>query len=270
MFKKITAMWLLVVSPVFAQELPAGMANRYAEVEANQIVFEVTPQSPANFFVWLELDGFYLHFAEGGFLVYNGTGQIYQNYELRSQANQTYTVVVSADSVFRNGFFVYELPNVRSNQWRVGTYSAEANFNFIQPEVWTYPAGMGWQVDIEPSPTTIDTLTGRRIRGSWEHSAPEPGMVFALRWIGQDTTLYKSTVAYSDTADLTEGEWLLSVAAVDSVNNTSAEVSKTFYLKWPESTPDTTPPLPITKIYIDTVDVSEQFEALEVRLKKKQ
>lgn len=252
-----------------AQSLPAGVANRYATATAEQIVFEVTPQGGnSNFFVWLESDGYYLHFAEAGFYVYSGGGQIYQNFSLVSQPGQTYTVMVSADSVFRNGFFVYELPSGHSNQWRVGTYSAAAEFNFIQPEVWQYPAGMGWPVtDTEPTPAAIDTLTGRILVGEWEHPAPEPFMVFALRWIGQDTTLYESTTAYqSQQVELAEGQWMLAVAAVDSVNNTSAEAFKTFYLQYPEQPvePDTTAPSPVINIKINGVDISQSIKGLNI------
>lgn len=240
--------------------LNAGNGDRYAAIAyQNDVRFHVTVQTPANFYIHYQPGGAYVQFAESVVNVYYGNGVI-QNIALGTEKDSTYYVWVKADSIFRNGAFVYKAPGSGFTEIRVGTYRAAAVFEFQWPEkdAWAFDFP-DWQIDTLPEPSAIDTLIGNQIEASWTHPAPEPKMHFLYNWNGGSEDVTDTTSSYSTGwfEPGYEGAWTFRVSAVDSAGNESADAILPFYFFRPDTVappPDTTaPPAPFIEQLQDTI-----------------
>ena len=241
--------------------LAEGEGDRYAEIAAGNIEFAVSVGKPSNFFIWAKPNSAYVQFAEFQVNVWYSGGVVFENPLIKTKDDSLYFVSIRADSIFRDGKFVYKMPS-GAERIRVGTYLAAGQFTFVEPiaENWSFLSA-GWQLDESPTSSTIDTLIGSRIEGVWMHEEPEPKMHFIYNWEGGGEIFTDTTSGYTTGwfEPAYEGAWTFKVAAVDSAGNESADAVLPFYFFKPSTEPpppppDTTAPrAPLITIIADTI-----------------
>ena len=280
MKKLILFFVLFAVSAVQAQvkTLRPGDGDRAAVIGGSMdIVLKVIVTSgPENFFVQREPVE-YLQFAENSINLWV-RGELVETWGGGTQLNTPYDLVVSDNTVYLNGEFVYTFSqNTTGMPTQVGTFRAGADFDFITPgaDKWQF-VGPDWIGDDEPEPEpdAPDTLTIKpdsEINVVWEaglnDTTGKPDEDLNKFWVkgeivgtGVDTIFYigshpanKDQISYAKSIKSDDGSmyalivgetvYFYVAAEDDSGNVSSFTALPPYYVKvYVEQPPGETPP----------------------------